>query len=127
MPNVGSRRILLLGTENADGSVTGVTATASSRPIDCDGRGYITIFFRSVGATTGGTVLVEEADWGPLENPYSGTWSTVYSQAANGFTGTVELAYHLPVAAYGQLRVRISSTITGGGTILVSMRDLGVS
>ncbi len=125
MPNVGSRRIELLGTWNADGTVTGVTLTQSSQPIFCDGRGYLAFYFRNVGTTSGGTILVEEADWGPYEGPYSGTWSTVYTQSASTISG--ESSYRPPVGAYGYVRVRISSAITGGGTVLVSMRDLGVS
>lgn len=126
MPNIGTRRILLLGTENSDGTVTGVTI-GTSQPINCEGRGYITIYFRSVGTTSGGTVLVEEADYGDKEGGYTGTWSATVTQSASGFTGTVQLANHLGAAAYGYLRVRISATITGGGSILVSMRDIGVS
>lgn len=126
MPNVGSRRILLLGVENADGTVTGVT-TGTSQPIQADGRGYITIYLRSVGTTSGGTILTEEADWGPLEGPYSGTWFQDATTAASSFTGGAQTAVRLTVGAYAWVRVRISSAITGGGTILASMRDLGVS
>jgi hypothetical protein len=122
-----SRFVPLLGTFNQDGTVTGVTATQSSQPIQSDNRGLVTVFLRSVGATTGGTVLIEEADWGPLELPYSGTWSTVLSQAASGFTGGVQLAVHAPVAAFAWYRVRISSTITGGGSVLASGRDMSVN
>lgn len=123
---ISPRRVLLLGTENSDGSVTGVT-TGTSQMIQADGRGLVTVYLRSVGTTSGGTVLIEEADWGPLEPVYSGTWSTVLSQAASGFTGTVQLAVHAPVAAFAWYRVRISSTITGGGTVLASGRDMSVN
>ena len=122
-----SRFVPLLGTFNQDGTVTGITATQASQPIQADNRGLVTVFLRSVGATTGGTVLIEEADWGPLELPYSGTWSTVLSQAASGFTGGAQLAYHPPVGSYRYVRVRISSAITGGGTIIASLSDQGQS
>lgn len=127
MPNVGSRRIELLGTWNADGTVTGVTAAQSSQPIDMDGRGYMTIYLRSVGVTSGGTILIEEADYGLKEGPYSGTWATIASIAAATFTGGAQYPTHIAAGAYAYVRVRISSAITGGGTILASMRDLGIS
>ena len=119
---IAHRRILLLGTENTDGSVAGVT-TGTSQPIQANGAGLVAIYFRSVGTTSGGTVLIESADWGPLEAPYSGTWGTVLSQAASGFTGTAQLPVFITLSAFAWYRVRISATITGGGTILVSARD----
>jgi hypothetical protein len=124
---ISPRQVLLLGTFNADGTVTGVTATQSSQAIQADGRGLIVVYFRSVGTTSGGTVLIEEADWGPGEPIYSGTWSTVLSQAASGFSGTAQLAVHASIAAFAWYRVRISSTITGGGTILATSRDMSVA
>ena len=122
-------RIVLLGTDNQDGtgSVTGTTGAgtaanpSTSRPVQVQNQGIGTFYFRSIGTTSGGTVLIEEADWGPQENTYSGTWSQLASIAASTFTGGAQLAYHPPNAAYGWIRVRISSTITGGGTIYVSL------
>jgi hypothetical protein len=122
MPNVGTSRVLLLGTENADSTVTGVT-TGTSQPIEQAGAGVLSIFLRSVGATTGGTVLIEEADWGALEQPYSGTWSVIKTILASSFTGGAQVATHVSNSAYGYVRVRISSTITGGGTIIASLRS----
>lgn len=130
---ISPRRILLLGTENSDGTVTGTTGAgtlanpSTSQPIQADGRGLITIYLRSVGTTSGGTVVIEEASWGPAEPPYSGTWGTILSQAASGFTGTAQLPVHVPVAALAWYRVRISSAITGGGTILAAAHDMSVN
>lgn len=123
--NVAPTRILLLGTESSDGTVTGVTALQSCQPLYMPNFGIVTVFLRSVGTTSGGTVLIEEADWGTLEAPYSGTWSQLASIAASTFTGGAQAAYHITNSAYGYMRVRISSAITGGGTILVSMRAQG--
>jgi hypothetical protein len=127
MASTAPQRKLLLGTENADGTVTGVTGTVTSPWVQADASGLITVYFRSVGVTSGGTVLIEEADWGPLEPPYAGTWSTVQSQAASTFTGTVQLAVHVTLSAFAYWRVRISSAITGGGAVLVSARTMGPS
>ncbi len=126
MAYTAPQRKLLLGVENADGTVTGVT-TGTSPWVQSDASGLITIYFRSVGTTSGGTLLIEEADWGPLEPPYSGTWSVILTQLASGFTGTVQLAVHVTLSAFAFFRVRISSTVTGGGAVLVSSRTIGPS
>jgi len=120
-------RMWLLGSDSVVAgalTVTGVT-TGTSQPIDYKAHGIITIYLRSVGTTSGGTVLIEEADWGPFEQPYSGTWSQIASIAASTFTGGAQIAYHVTDSSYGWLRVRISSAITGGGTILASLRSRG--
>lgn len=119
---IAARRILLLGTENADGTVTGVT-TGASQPIQANGAGLVTIYLRGVGATTGGTIVIESADWGPLEAPYSGTWGVIFTQAASGLNGTAQIPVFITLSAYASYRVRISSTITGGGTVLAVARD----
>ncbi len=105
---------------------TGVTA-GTSQPIFYPAHGIITFYLRSIGTTSGGTILIEEADWGPNEQPYSGTWSQVASIAASSFTGGAQTAYHVTDSSYRYLRVRISSAITGGGTILVSLSSRGAA
>jgi len=121
-------RMWLLGSDsivNGVLTVTGVSAAQASQPIDYKAHGIITIYLRSIGTTSGGTILIEEADWGPNEQVYSGTWSQIASIAASSFTGGAQTAYHVTDSSYGWLRVRISSAITGGGTILASMRSRG--
>jgi len=120
-------RLWLLGSDTVAAgvlTVTGVT-TGTSQPILFPAQGIITFYFRSVGTTSGGTILIEEADWGPNEHPYSGTWGQVQSISASSFTGGAQLPVHITDCAYRYLRVRISSTITGGGTILVSLATRG--
>lgn len=124
MSQVASSRVLLLGVENADGTVVGVT-TGTSQPIPRPDDGVIVVFLRSIGVTSGGIVLIEEADWGPLEPVYSGTWSQIASITAASFTGTAQTAQHIIDSAYGWVRVRISSAITGGGSIMASTRSRG--
>lgn len=116
----GQRQIVLLGTANSDGTFTGVT-TGTSIPINCREYDELLITFESVGTTSGGTLLIEEAS----RPNYSGTWSQVYSQAASGFTGTAQLAVHISPTKFVVLRVRISSDITGGGTVLVFLDQRG--
>lgn len=120
MPAVNFRT-LLLGTESALGVITGVT-TGTSQPIDAQASTTAVITLASQGTTSGGTILIEEADYTPITQPYSGTWSQIASIAASSFTGVAQTAYHIMPCAYGFLRVRISSPITGGGTVTASLR-----
>jgi len=83
----------------------------------------LSFYFTSAGTTSGGTILIEEADWDDLtETPYTGTWSQIASIAASSFTGGAQVAYHISPTSVGFVRVRISSAITGGGTIKVVSR-----
>ena len=122
-------RMWLLGSDAVAAGVltlTGVT-TGTSQPIDYKSHGIVTFYLRSIGTTSGGIVLIEEADWDEKEQVYSGTWSQVASIAASSFTGGAQTAYHVTDSSYGYLRARISSTITGGGTIMVSLRSRGAA
>lgn len=117
MNNVGPQDFVMLGTTSATGAITGVT-TGSSQMYRRPGYGILTVIGESVGTTSGGTILIEEARLN-AQGVYEGTWSTVQSMTANDFTGGAQKAYHLPNAAYGALRARISSDITGGGKVIV--------
>jgi hypothetical protein len=76
---------------------------------------------QSAGTTSGGTVTVEEAYYDPLKGDpaYAGTWSTIGSAInASSFTGGAQLGFHV-LGSFWAIRVRVSSDITGGGTIAV--------
>ncbi len=120
---VGPSQILLLGTQSqTTGVVSGVTA-GTSVAIVRSGFGLETVYFRSLGTTSGGTLLIEEADWMKNEVQYAGTWSVIATVQASSFTGTAQIAYHVANTALGYLRVRISSAITGGGSVVVILRS----
>ena len=113
MQSLAKERIVLLDT----------VTTGTSRPVATEGRDEVAIYFQSTGTTSGGTLLIEEADYDPNQEPvYGGTWSQLASVAASSFTGGAQVAYHVSPNAYGFVRVRISSTITGGGTVKVIAR-----
>ncbi len=124
MPGVGPNQILLLGSQStATGVITGVTATGVSIPIErASGAGVVTLYMRSTGTMSAGTILIEEADWMPREVPYSGTWSVLQTIAATDLTGTIVKAYHITDTCYGYIRVRVSVEITGGGTLIAIAR-----
>ncbi len=121
MLNVGTQRTLLIGTRNDDGSLTGASSAVVSQPINVLGCDCVSIYFESVGTTSGGTLKIEEAAFDPTRlHPYSATWSQIGSdQAASGFTGGAQLATHIGPLAIDWIRVKISADITGGGTVLV--------
>lgn len=94
--------------------------SGQSVPFFPHGRESITLYMSSAGTgtTTGGTVLLETADYDPAVDPlYSGTWSTVQTIDPNDFTGLKVKAYLIAPVAYSALRLRISSAITGGGSV----------
>lgn len=113
---------ILLGTYTpSTDTFTGVT-TGTSIPINVQtGYDELAFYFESVGTTSGGTLLIEEAS----RANYSGTWSQVASIAASSFTGGAQVAYHISPNAYAFTRLRISSAITGGGTVLAFLNQQG--
>lgn len=125
MSLVTSSRVLLLGVDAFGASAVAGVTTGTSQPVARENDGILSFYFRSLGITSGGTLLIEEADWGPNELPYSGTWSLIATVLASAFSNNVQLAVHVADSSYGWVRVRISSDITGGGSVLVSMRSRG--
>lgn len=96
---------------------TGVTS-GTSRVIEYPSdNGNLTIWFTSVGTTSGGTLIIEETDL--VGSP--ATWSQIASVSAADFTGGAKKAYHIAAGSGVYLRVRISSAITGGGTVYVTV------
>lgn len=79
----------------------------------------VTVILQSNGTTSGGTVTIEEAYWDPKTDPvYAGTWSAIQAVNASTFTGGAQLVLHV-MASCPSVRVRISSNITGGGSVTV--------
>lgn len=115
--NQGQRRVPLLTTVTAD--------ETQSMPIDCSAWRYHTVYLKSTGTTSGGSITIEEADWDILsEVPFGGTWSIIGAAiAASTFSGGAQIAVHLPAAAYGWIRVRVDAAITGGGSVSASLRS----
>lgn len=98
------------------------TTTGASTPINCTGFTNLTVFYTSDGTISGGTLIFEEAGYDPSkEAVYGGTWSQIESRSASSFTGGVTLARHYQTAGYNWVRVRISSDITGGGSVGVKL------
>ena len=104
-------------------TVTTAANTGTSRPVNIQGRNNVAIFFASVGTTSGGTLVIEEADYDPNGPVYAGTWSQIGPTInANDFTGTKQQAVHVSPNTYMFVRVRVASDITGGGTVTVVLK-----
>ena len=117
----GNARMLLLGTDTA-GTIAGVT-TGTSVWVDAGGYNHIAVFLSSIGTTSGGTVLIEEADWDVRQDaPYGDTAAIIATVAASTFSGTATVTSKSGPSCFGFVRVRISSAITGGGSMFASIR-----
>lgn len=80
----------------------------------------LTVSLRSVGTTSGGTILIEEAPYyDPQGTSYGGTWSQLASVSASTINTTSSQVQHF-AGSFWAVRVRISSTITGGGTVTIA-------
>ena len=71
---------------------------------------------RGVGTISGGTLILEEAS----SPAYTGTWSQLLSITASALTGGAEQVVHI-LGTLGAVRGRISSNITGGGSVTVGV------
>ncbi len=87
----------------------------------------LTIVIQGTGTTSGGTLTIEEAlynidipsDGFPITPAYSGTWSTIGAVInASDVSGGKQEVIHAE-GSFWAVRVRISSNITGGGTVTV--------
>lgn len=76
----------------------------------------VTVVLESSGTTSGGAVSIEEAYYDPTGPVYAGTWSVIQSVSASTFTGGAQVVVHVTGSVWA-IRTRISSTITGGGTV----------
>lgn len=101
--------------------LTAVTA-GTSVPVNVSAYNTPVVYLSSTGTTSGGVVTIEEADYDPSAGQiYTGTWAPITTVNASTFTGGAQAAYHCAVGSYRFLRVRVSSAITGGGTITASV------
>lgn len=105
--------------ENAGVLLDAVT-TGTGRALDARGCQLLTAYSTGNGTTSGGTVLIETA---PVEG-YTGTWSTAATLTASDVSGNKTKGTALPIGAYNYVRARVSSNITGGGTITVVLSGL---
>lgn len=72
----------------------------------------VTVYVVGIGTITGGTIVIEES----LSPQDTGTWSAIQSITASTLSGGKTAAVHVD-GVVCTIRARISSAITGGGTI----------
>lgn len=114
--NQGATRVVLLNALSA--------VSAQSIPFDASGRTDLVGYLTGTGTTSSGVVTIEEADYGPNDPIFGGTWSLITTLNASDVTGGQQLAYHFPLTAYGAIRARISTGIGGGGTVSFVLRGV---
>ncbi len=76
--------------------------------------------FIGAGTITGGTVVVESA----TAIDYAGTWNELDTLTASDLSGGKATGGTYPMPPGGFVRGRVSSNITGGGTITVKINGL---
>lgn len=130
MANTTQLDVLLLGTQNADGTITSVTS-GTSQAINLKPYPLASIYVQADGGTiSSGTLVVEQAWWDPLKahQPYSGQWSQIQSVALSGLSGTAQQqAFDIGAIANSFTRVRLSAAVVGGGKIAVALVAAGNS
>lgn len=83
----------------------------ASTAVDLGGARGVTVYISGSNATvSAGAVTIEEAD----DTAYTGTWSAIGS--AITVVQNTQTAVHLP-DVYKALRTRVSTAVTGGGTV----------
>jgi hypothetical protein len=95
----------------------------TSRAINCLGYNNITMYVTGNGTTSGGVVTFEDASWDAsvfdATEAYTGTWNPISTEDAADVTADKTVATRLTAGAYHWVRARISTAITGGGTLTV--------
>lgn len=100
--NLGLRVVLQTAATTGNGTATDVSRATNGITIYCEGT----------GTTSGGVITIEES----RDTATAGTWSTLTTVTASDITGGAVQAVHL-TGVYIAVRARISSTITGGGSV----------
>ena len=105
--------------DSASISLNGVASgTGTVKPFnDCRQVNWIMEF---AGTINGGVVKIECA----ASQDYSGTWHELDSINAADYTGGAAYGNTFPMVPGGFVRARISSNITGGGTVTVRLNGL---
>ncbi len=104
------KRVLLVGSQNNAGIITGVASGGSHGSQNCEGYTCLVVYVIGSAALSAGTLLIEERDQ-PQDPPgliASITLSSPFASAGGTY------AYHLPVSAYGYVSARIGTSVTGG-------------
>jgi len=106
-------------TDSASISLSGATTGTGSVKAFNDCR-QVNWMVRGEGTIDGGTVVIESAH----AQDYAGTWNQLDEIDATTLTGGALSGNTYPMPPGGFLRGRISSNITGGGSISVYLNGL---
>lgn len=96
--------------------------------VPVQGCGTVTFYCTSNGTTSGGVITFEECAPEDMAvepaQPFGATtggYSAITTQNASAFTGGAQIAVHITNASFFFVRARISTAISGGGTVSVGL------
>jgi hypothetical protein len=122
----GSLRIMGGQLPESTGSWTSATSVNTAITITCTGYGAIVVTFAQTTTLTGGIVTFEVSDaasnWYPIAGLKSGVVSGQLPQLTYAFQASTNASCTFNVAGYVSFRARLSTVITGTGTVAIGVQ-----
>jgi|DEB0MinimDraft_3_1074331.scaffolds.fasta_scaffold02359_6 hypothetical protein len=104
------------GYLQADVLTAAINDGTTSPWVDVRSYTHIVFYISGLGTTSGGVITIEEG-FPTKENVWAATPSVISTVNASDVSGGVQKAVHLTVGAYAFVRARVSTAISGGGSI----------
>lgn len=104
-------------------AVTAITVSPAPNIVCTSGLQNIDIEFTGANTISGGTIAIEESS----DDTYTGAWSAMpFYQGTSVFpasllTGNAKVVVHLKVGVGLFIQVRVTGTITGGGSVTAGL------
>lgn len=117
MQGKGPRRIVVMPASTADETL--------GQPTSAPGFALQTYVVQGDGTIAGGVITFEEASWADDEPVYSDTWSQITTMNAADVTGGAQKFVHIAATANAYTRPRISTAVSGGGTVTIFLHQEG--
>jgi|SRR5262245_1631421 len=107
-------------TDDTGGLSLNAATTGTGTAINFYDCRQVNWWVEGAGTISGGALVIESA----RRSTYSGTWHEIDAITASDLTGGKGYGGTFPFVPGGYLRARITSNITGGGTVTVYLNGL---
>lgn len=121
----------VLGAFGAEGTAawTSGTAVNSAVTVNCQGMSTVTVVLNQGSTLTGGVVTFEVSDSTAFTNAYGIIVNEPNNQVNNGvltytFVASTNQPFNVNVAGFSSFRVRLSTVISGTGTVNVGVQAI---